>query len=90
MSESAPDIDGRVAKDSRRKHGDSDPASLPFDLKLTYFANECSEISNSPNFMNLKKNFFNGELQLGQLDAFSDDLRLKDVSNMIVVVAGKC
>ena len=70
--------------------GIATPELVPFDLKLTYFANECSETSNSPNLMNLKKISSTWELELGKLYTLGDDLRLEDISNVIIVVAGEC
>tara|TARA_X000000950_G_scaffold287638_1_gene400816 strand:- start:2598 stop:2756 length:159 start_codon:yes stop_codon:yes gene_type:complete len=37
-----------------------------------------------------KKNLFDRELELSQLNAFGNDLWLKNISNVIVVVAGEC
>jgi hypothetical protein len=37
-----------------------------------------------------KKNLFDRELELSQLNALGNNLWLKNISNVIVVVAGEC
>tara|TARA_B100001287_G_C22257735_1_gene333488 strand:- start:181 stop:447 length:267 start_codon:yes stop_codon:yes gene_type:complete len=78
-----------VAKNSRREYWNGSTTGLILGSEADIFGKgmlrdiELSEL-NKP-----EKNLFNGKLEFGQFYPFGDDLWLKNISNMVVVVAGE-